>query len=199
MQQTTFSIGCGLWTYQPPHTPTSDGRQRYYRQQKLDPGFVLPTVSLLRFSGKEAAKLTLRIDVEHGCAETTVELPRANLLLLRDALNDALHEMQIEDAERERMASFQAICDEINAAEAEGRTSGVHYIHPDVFYVAPGNEDELTAQLQAAGAPRYLVLPCSTGGATPAEETAPAGWAGLSPFPERPATWPEGCTHLVAA
>jgi hypothetical protein len=177
------------WTYQQPRTPSGNSTQRYYREQRLDQRAALSTISLLRFAGRECAKLSLRVEADYGDAELTVTLERANLMQMRDAFNDALHEMEQEDQERDRAESFQQICDELNEAEASGQASSVYYCHPDVHYVGPGQEDAKVAELEAAGAPRFLVLTRPAAHQAATAEPPP-------PYPHRPAQWPEGLTHL---
>ena len=147
------------WVYRPPRTAQGYANQRYYRALTLHANRgALETVDLLRFAGSEEAKLTLRVEADYGDASLTAALPRAALLQLRDALNDALHEMQEEDEEREREESFRRISDEMRDAEEMGGAPGCYYCHPDIHYVAPSEVEAKVAALEAAGCKRYMVL-----------------------------------------
>lgn len=145
------------WTYQPPYTPQAHPQQRYYIRQRLDKEVGLPTVQLLRFAGSEESKLSLRVEAPYGDAELQVSLPRPALLQLRDALNDALHELAQEDEERALTASFERISEEIRQADELGG-SGCYYCHPDIHYAAPDQVQAKVAELEAAGTKRYMVL-----------------------------------------
>lgn len=60
-------------------------------------------------------------------------------------------------AERERADSFAEICDELSDAGDDG--GYVMYGHPDVHYVPADQVAAKVAALEAAGCPRYIVLP----------------------------------------
>lgn len=145
------------WTYRPPYTPQGHPQQRYYIRQRLDKEVGLPTVHLLRFAGSDESKLSLRVEAPYGDAELQVCLRSSALLQLRDALNDALHELAQEDEDRGRAESFERISEEMRQADELGG-SGCYYCHPDIHYVPPDQVQAKTAELEAAGSKRYMVL-----------------------------------------
>jgi hypothetical protein len=148
------------WSYEPPRTPESHPTQRYYRTAALtlDGSPFDTAVELLRFAPSENLKLKLRLDATFGTAHLDVPLTRTQLKALRDACNDALHEIAQEDGERERAASFERINEEMREAEERGEAHGCYYGHPDIHYVPASAVPAKVRELEAAGCKRYMVL-----------------------------------------
>ena len=151
------------WTYRAPMRPEGHDDQCYYRGKRwhhiahgeddlLDDE---PLVTLFRFVNDEGAELTINI----GAASVKAKLGLTALVGLRDALNDALADIAAWQKDRELRESFERISEELREAAARGESTGVLYAHPDVHYVAPGQVAAKVAELEAAGASRYIVLP----------------------------------------
>lgn len=152
------------WTYQAPRRPDGFHDQCYYRGGRWNhiahaDGDALddrPQIALFRFSQDESARLTIELEVASIKADLRVD----ELVSLRDALNDALADIAVAQAERERAESFWRISDEMREAEDRGAPGpGAYYRHPDIHYVPPGEVQAKVRELEAAGAKRYMVLP----------------------------------------
>ena len=91
------------WTYQPPHIPSAKPLHRYYRAKYISmqplsksPGAAF--VTLFRYSNSSQSTLILESCIR-GIGAPAVEiyapaeLDRPSMLALRDALNDALHDI----------------------------------------------------------------------------------------------------------
>jgi hypothetical protein len=147
------------WVYLAPKRAQHHEQQCYYRAQSF--GFMQPPgpsrmqdqrVQLFRFADDTAAELQLQTSE----ASLRLTLDPSALLLLRDALNDALHDIAVVQAEAERRQAFERIQDELRDAGEGG--PDVYYAHPDVHYVPADQVQAKVAELEAAGAPRYIVL-----------------------------------------
>lgn len=149
------------WTYQEPRLAPGNENQRRYRAtnfHEMDPvtfGDDRPRLSLFRFDTDPDAELTLQ---RPECGELRARLNRDQLLTLRNALNDALHDVDAFEADRERRESFEAIQDELSMLE-DGQQPACYYGHPDVHYVPADQVAAKVCELEAAGAKRYLVMP----------------------------------------
>lgn len=152
------------WTYQPPKHPEAYPEQCYYRAGEWHhlvadgvSALAYPRITLYRDELEPGARITL--DVEAG--EVRADLTVGQLTALRDALNDALQDIAANEADRERRESFDAISEELREAAERGDDgqTGVLYAHPDVHYVSPDQVQAKVAELEAAGAKRYIVLP----------------------------------------
>lgn len=157
------------WAYQAPRRPQSHPNQCYYRSEGFhhiaDPaGDPRPDerITLFRFAPDVRAVLTLAVPQ----GSLSVECSAVQLQLLRDALNDVLHDIAQVQADAERRESFERIQDDLREAGEGG--PGVYYSHPDVHYVPADQVQAKVSELEAAGAPRYIVL------ADPAREGAAA-------------------------
>ena len=146
------------WTYQAPRRPGSHPDQCYYRAvglHRVEPCMPAgPEVTLFRFESDDDAEITLRVTG----AQIQGRMNRESMLALRDALNDALQDIEAVEADRERRESFEAIQDELRDLE-EGQQSGYYFIHPDVHYVPADQVVDKVQELEAAGVKRYLVMP----------------------------------------
>lgn len=151
------------WAYRAPRRTPDYPDQCYYRAQswlhiahgtddELDDE---PYLTLFRFTSDETAELTIDI----GAASVNAGLSVAAILSLRDALNDALADIAAWQQDRERRESFDRICEELREADERGESTGVFYAHPDVHYVPPDRVAAKVAELNAAGTPRFIVLP----------------------------------------
>jgi hypothetical protein len=155
------------WTYQPPYRPASHPDQCYHGAAAdgstghyiapydwNDDG--APRLTLFRFEHEDRARLTLAVEA----GELRATLSSDQLFALRNACNDALADIAQAEADRERRESFDAISEELREADArgDGSSTGVLYAHPDVHYVAPDQVAAKVDELEAAGAPRYIVL-----------------------------------------
>ena len=150
------------WTYQPPTRTESHPDQCYYRApcwlHMQPPGQTgLDDTQLMLY--RDVCGIGCELTVTVPNAHVKVDLDRAKLTLLRDALNDALHDIAAAEAERVRRESFERIQDELREADELGGGSYVYYGHPDVHYVRPDQVQAKVAELEAAGAARYIVLP----------------------------------------
>jgi hypothetical protein len=168
------------YSYRAAFRPASHQNQCYYRgsADRLRSHAAAcvddKSVELFRFA-QEAHGAELRI--ETSCSSIRVELPQAELLALRDALNDALIDLAVTQAQALRRASLRAIQDELDEAAADGRGTGVYYTHPDVHYVPNAAAAAAkTSALEAAGCDAYIVLvdPLAPTDATPPEPHAPS-------------------------
>jgi hypothetical protein len=153
------------WAYQPPYTPPDYPRQHYYRGSEKNHAAIArdfdaplsPYVVLYRGAGNTTADLSVSIG---HVAQIDATLTAPQLLALRNALSDALHDIEACEVERERRESFDRIRDELRDAEmdgCEGRT-GVWYAHPDIHYVPAGQVKAKVRELKANGCPRFVVL-----------------------------------------
>lgn len=61
--------------------------------------------------------------------------------------------------DRDRRESLDRISEELREANERGDSTGVLYAHPDVHYVPPDQVAAKAAELNAAGTPRFIVLP----------------------------------------
>lgn len=149
------------YAYQAPKLGSGvHDNQRYYRGGQwhhmptpADLDDAAPKLTVFRFANDADAEL--RVDVQH--AGVRVRLDRAALLLLRDALNDALIDIDAGEAERERADSFDRISEEMRDADDGG--GYVYHCHPDIHYVPADQVQAKVAELEAAGCKRYMVLP----------------------------------------
>lgn len=147
------------WTYKAPKHPDSHPTQFYYRAEgfhHIDTGgdVTSPRITLFRFENEADAEISIKVP------GATVEgrFSRESLLALRDALNDAIQDIEVAETDRERRESFEAIQDELSQLE-DGQSPGCYYAHPDVHYVPADQVAEKVRELEAACAPRYIVLP----------------------------------------
>ena len=151
------------WAYQPPKHPEAHPTQCYYRA-----GFWLTiakdsaAAATAQFPDITVARahvcdtdVDLALDI--GAARIRVTLNPAALQSLRDALNDALADVHAVLAERDRVEAFQRIQEDLRLADELGG-SHVYYAHPDVHYVPADQVQAKVAELEAAGAERYIVL-----------------------------------------
>jgi hypothetical protein len=148
------------WVYRAPKRAARYTNQCHYRSGRfnhIDAGLGdLPDneLTLFRFETDCTAKLTVAIPD----AKVRATLSVAELTALRDALNDALADIAAWEADRERRESFERIQDELRDADEQGGP-GCYFCHPDVHYVPAGQVQAKVAELEAAGAKRYIVLP----------------------------------------
>lgn len=137
------------WAYQAPRTPQDHPNQHYYRPS----GIWEPAAKVFRFSGDTGAQLTVRVPG----AQVQMDLDPRSLTRLRDAINDALVDIQVDAADAERQASLDRISEELREAGDNG--TGCYYAHPDVHYVPADQCAAKAAALTAAGVQRFMVLP----------------------------------------
>lgn len=167
MPNTPSSPQPPAYAYRAPHTPASHAAQCYYRTGKLraldghwvDPAPVgmgnRPGATVFRFDADECAEITLH----NADAHVRVIFDRPALLALRDALNDALIDIDAAAAAEQRRQSLAEIREELDEAEANGSAPGCYYSHPDVHYCpTPEAAAARAEELQAAGCTEYIVL-----------------------------------------
>lgn len=150
------------YSYQAPHSPENYPTQAYYRPAPNSPGGysfdigTSATACLFRFTDKLTADLELTL-YEHHRQQAMVKLSSldaAALTALRDAINDALIDIDAARERRERAESLEQIQQELAEMDAMGIQSGVYYAHPDVHYVAPG---EAVSKLQELNGPCIVI------------------------------------------
>lgn len=149
------------WVYQVPRRPQNHPSQCYYRagvfnhMGPADDLLALPDqrLTLFRFDGSRGVELTVR----NRSTTLQFDLSVAELQLLRDAINDALQDIAVDEADRERRESFERIQQELRDSEETGGP-GCYYCHPDVHYVPADQVQAKVAELEAAGVKRYMVL-----------------------------------------
>lgn len=156
---TTASSGAD-WAYQAPRRSASHPDQCYYRSTDCnhidiaDAGPGTPELTVLRF----ARSLSTKLRVSMPTAEFSFELDRATVRALHAALGDVLVDMEAAAQELDRIESFDRIQEELRDADEIGGARA-YYAHPDVHYVPADQVAEKAAELKAAGAARYIVLP----------------------------------------
>lgn len=134
------------WTYQPPHRPADYPNQCYYRAPESWKHSIAPEttaqpstrLTLFRFADQRDPGVSLSIEVPF--AEVSADLDLPALTALRDAINDALHDIAVHEADRERRESLREIQEQLCDPDFDARL--VTFVHPDVLYVEPG---EMTA------------------------------------------------------
>lgn len=152
------------WAYEAPHRPTDYPEQCYYRTAgginhcigEWQPD-ATRRLEVFRFRRDEDLRLTIEVDAGDNTAKLTTRLDAAGALLLRDALNDALHDMAVAAEHKARRDSFERIQDEMRDAGEDG--PGCYYAHPDVHYVPGDQVADKVRELEAAGVKQYMVLP----------------------------------------
>lgn len=117
------------WVYQAPFRPNGHPSQCYYRTDASSGhdvrihggGAETPSLQVFRWSDKTCADIKVVV----SNASLDVRLDRAALVALRDALNDAMQDIEAVEAERERRESFEATdqvaakVQELEAADAK--------------------------------------------------------------------------------
>jgi hypothetical protein len=154
-------VNAAPWVYLPPLRPESHPDQCYYRalrwlhMQLPGAAHADTTLTLYRDVRGEQAELTVNIQK----ARVSIDLDRAALTLLRDALNDVLQDIEPFEADRERQESFDRIQEEMRDDDERGGASACYYAHPDIHYVHPDRVTDEVRRLEAAGVKRYMVIP----------------------------------------
>jgi hypothetical protein len=148
------------WAYRAPKRADGYPDQCYYRagrSHRIDAGLAeYPDTKLTLFRFDTDCSADLKLVIPAASVQATLSVPE--LTALRDALNDALADIAAWEADRERRESFDRIQEELLAADEYG--SPCCYIcHPDVHYVPADQVQAKAAELHAAGAQRYIVLP----------------------------------------
>lgn len=149
------------WAYQPPKHPEAHPAQCYYRAGRWlhiakDSAAATDQFPDITVARAHVCDTDVDLALDIGAARIRATLNPAALQSLRDALNDALSDVHAVLAERERVEAFQRIQEELRLAHELGG-SHVYYAHPDVYYVPADQVEAKVAELEAAGAERYIV------------------------------------------
>ena len=87
------------WTYLPPTVPEDHDHQRWYRRGTLNPaGHYSCRVDVYRSGGDTAAQINIAHHTGKGDFRCSVTLGVASLLVLRDAISDALTDIAAREA-----------------------------------------------------------------------------------------------------